>query len=135
MSVFRAVLTAIALSFLPASALAEDDARLAAVLSYADWCASCQVLDPKLEEVRANAPIEGVRYVTLDYTDRVAEDYFAQADDAGVGDVVRAHFANGVRTGMLLLIDIDDGQIVGQVRRGDTVSDITAALRAAAAGA
>ena len=131
----KSVLLAIALSLLPASAPAEDENRLAAVLSYADWCASCQVLDPKLDEVRASGPVEGVRFVTLDYTDRSAGDYFAQADATGVGPVVRAHFEGGVRTGMLLLIDLDDGEIVGDIRRDADVEEIETALRSAAADA
>ena len=131
----KSVILAFCLSLLPASALAEEEARLAAVLSYADWCASCQVLDPKLDDVRAAGPIDGVRFVRLDYTDRVADAYFAQADAAGVGDVIRAHFEGGVRTGMLLLIDLDDGEVVGDVRRAATVSEIETALRSAAADA
>ncbi len=131
----KSVFLAVILSVLPASAFAEDEARLAAVLSYADWCASCQVLDPKLEEVRAAGPIEGVRFVRLDYTDRTSANYFAQADEAGVGSAVRGHFQRGVRTGMLLLIDLDDGEVVGDVRRTATVEEIQAALRSAAADA
>ena len=131
----KSVVFAFILSLLPASALAEDEARIAAVLSYADWCASCQVLDPKLEEARASGPIEGVRFVTLDYTDRVADNYFAQADEAGVGPVVRDHFRGGVRTGMLLLIDLNDGEVVGDLRRSATVEDIKTTLRSAAADA
>ena len=93
-----------------------EDARLVAVLSYADWCGACQVLDPKLADLRA-APPEGVNVVTLDYTARDKDAYFGAAEAAGVGDVVRAHFDGGVKTGMVLLIDVDDGTVVGKISK------------------
>lgn len=122
-------------SITPAAELAPaEDARLVAVLSYADWCGSCRVLDPKLASLRA-APPEGVHVVTLDYTARDAGAFFAAADDAGVGETVRAHFDGGVKTGLLLLIDRDDAAVVGEIRKDMTEAEIMDTVTTAAAAA
>ena len=142
----RTLLAALALSasaLAAPAALAEDgayaaeagDARLAAVLSYADWCGSCRVLDPKINAVREASGFDGVAFVRLDYTQRSDDAYFAAADAAGVGEAVRAKFNAGIKTGMVLLIDIDDAEIVGEIRRDDSEEAITDAIEAAAAEA
>jgi len=134
-ALMKSVLAALVVLLWPTACFAEDEARLAAVLSYADWCASCRVLDPKIEEARAETRFEGVRFVTLDYTDRQPDAYFDQADAAEVGAAVRVHFSDRIRTGMLLLIDLDDGQVVGEVRRDASVQDLTYQIWRAAAQA
>ena len=75
-----------------------------AVLIYADWCGSCKVLDPKITALMPEFADKGVTLVTLDYTDKDAEAFYAQADAAGVGTAVRAHLGDSVKTGQLLLI-------------------------------
>ncbi len=120
-SAFAALIVLVA----PAAAAGEDEARLAVVLSYADWCASCRVMDRKVAEIRSRRSFEGVRFMTLDYTNRDRETYFAQADAVDLGGAVRAHFGPRVRTGMLLLIDLDEGDVVGEIRRDATPADIT----------
>lgn len=122
-------------SITPAAKLAPaEEARLVAVLSYADWCGSCRVLDPKLAGLRADPP-EGVHIVTLDYTARDADAFFAAADAAGVGETVRARFEGGVKTGMLLLIDRDDATVIGEIKKDMTEAEIVDTVTTAAAAA
>jgi thiol-disulfide isomerase/thioredoxin len=134
-SALKSAFAALIALVMPASALAEDEAQLAAVLSYADWCASCRVVDAKMEAVRAQRAFDGVRFLTVDYTHRNTRSYFAQADAAGVGAAMRAHFQTRIRTGMVLLIDVENGAVIGEIRRDATLDEITYELWRAAAEA
>ncbi len=106
--------------------------NLSAALIYADWCSACQVLDPRVEAARAAGAFEDVNYAVLDYTDRDGEALFAAADAAGMGEAVRAHLANGIRTGQLLLIDTDRQDVIGTVRKdlsAEEIAEVVAAAR------
>ena len=113
----------------------KSDTRLAAVLVYADWCGSCKVLDPKLTEAKAEGPIDGLQHFVLDYTARDDAAFFASADALGIGEPVRAKLADTIKTGILLLVDVDDGTIVGDLRKELSVAQIRSAMKSAAAGA
>lgn len=112
-----------------------SDTRLAAVLVYAKWCGSCKILDPKLQTAKAEGPIDGLQYFVLDYTDRDEEAFFASADTLGIGAPIRAELGDSVTTGILLLIDIDDGKIVGDLRKKLSPTEIRSAMVEAAASA
>lgn len=117
------------------TAVAEvQEARLVAALSYADWCGSCQTLDPKVQAARASGDL-GAAFVTLDYTAKDADAFFAAADAAGIGEVVRSKYAEKIKTGHMLLIDVDDAKIVEIVTKEMTADEIAAAVKAAAASA
>lgn len=133
----RTVFTALALAAMPIAACSqavestvEADAEIAqstpvaAVLVFAEWCPSCKVLDPKVEAARTMLEDDAASFVVLDYTDRDADAFFAQADAAGVGGPLRALFADGVRTGQLLLIDMGDLSVVEQVTREASAEQI-----------
>lgn len=104
-----------------------------AVLIYADWCGSCKVLDPKIKKVQAMGDMPGLEFVTLDYTDKNADNFYAQAEAADVGDAVRTYLAGTVKTGQLLLIDIDDQKVVGKVTKTLEPPQIIATLKEAIA--
>lgn len=109
------------------------DTKIAAVLVRADWCSSCRIIEPKLDVVRAASPIAGVGHITLDYTARDEDAFFAEADMAGVGDAIRTAFAeNGVTTGIVLLVDVASGAIVGDLRKSLSSEDLANAMAAAA---
>ena len=128
---------------LPAAAQAQDmqmhdemeQTRLVAVLSYADWCGSCRILDPRIQEVRAENSFEGVEFVRLDYTERDSATYFEQAQNANVESAVRAHFGDQIRTGLLLLVDLDDGEVVSVINREYSAEDIAQTVQRYAAEA
>lgn len=109
--------------------------QVKAVLMYAEWCGSCKILDPKLKAVQAKGAIAGVDYVVLDFTDKNADALFAKADQKGVGPAIRARFADQVKTGLLLLVDVQSGRIVNEVSKAMTEEEIEAALKAAVAPA
>jgi thiol-disulfide isomerase/thioredoxin len=111
----------------------QADTKVAAVLMYAEWCGSCKILDPKLETVKARGEIDGVEYVVLDYTDRDVNGLFAAADAVGVGSAIRTRFAEEVKTGLLVLVDVESGAVLGEVNKTMTEDDIEAAIRATVA--
>lgn len=88
-----------------------------AVLVYADWCGSCKVLDPKIEKVKSMGAIPGVEFVVLDYTAKDADAFYADAKAAGVEDAIRTHLNGTIKTGQLLLVDLDDQTVRGTVKK------------------
>lgn len=104
-----------------------------AVLVYADWCSSCKILDPKIKAVQAMGPMPGVEFVTLDYTDKNADNFYAQAAAAGVEDAVRAELDGTIKTGWLLLVDVDDARVLSKVTKDDDAAEIAAKIKAALA--
>ena len=113
-----------------ASGDSKEDASLAAVLAYADWCSSCKILDPKVKAVKESQELAGVQFVTIDYTDRDVEGLFVQADTNGVGQAVRTFLADEVKTGWLLLVDLDDNKVVGKVVKSMNEDEIAGAIKA-----
>ena len=109
------------------------DAKTAAVLVYADWCGSCKALDPKIEKVHAMGDIPGLAFITLDYTDKDADNFYAQAKAAGVHDAVQTYLDGKIKTGMLLLVDVDDGKVIGKVTKELEPNEIVSALKDALA--
>lgn len=77
---------------------------VSAVLIYADWCGSCKVLDPKLKAVLPQFEDRGVTLVTLDYTAKDKDAFYAAANAAGVGEAVRSALGDTVKTGQLFLV-------------------------------
>ena len=117
------------------SAVQIADAKLGAVLIYADWCGSCKVLDPKVNAVKTGQNFENTFFLTLDYTDKNIEDFYAAAKAAGVSDPVRTFLAGKVKTGQLLLIDMDDQKVVEVVKKDMSEADIIKTIRQAESGA
>lgn len=109
------------------------DTKTKAVLLYADWCGSCKILDPKIKAVQDRGPMPGLEFVTLDYTDKNADNFYAQAAAAGVEDAVRAELDGTIKTGWLLLVDVDDARVLSKVTKADDAAKITAKIQAALA--
>jgi len=105
------------------------DTKTKAVLIYADWCGSCKVLDPKIKKIQAMGPVPGLDFVTLDYTAKDADAFYARAEAAGIGTAIRAHMNGTIKTGQLVLIDLDDEKVVGKVTKTMNPADIVTALK------
>ena len=122
--------TAIMASFVSFPALAAD---IAAIRIHADWCPKCKLLDPKLEAVKAELG-EGytVRHVRLDYTARDKEALWSAADTAGIKEPLKAYVGDRIKTGLLILIDEDTGEVVGKATADFSEAELAGALKAAA---
>ena len=115
------------------SKAAIEDARVAAVLLRADWCSSCKIMEPKLDVVKAQGPIDGLAYVTLDYTDRDKTALYVSADDLGVGAAIYSYLEGDVTTGIVLLVDLATNEVVGDLRKSLTEVELRTAMATAAA--
>lgn len=105
--------------------------KLIAATVYADWCGSCKTLDPKIKAVQAANVFDDLIFVTLDYTAKDDAAFFAAADSAGIGEAVRAHLAGGVKTGQVILVDVDDNASVGTITKEMDSAGIVTALKSA----
>ena len=131
-SVFAAMsaLTACSQASAPDTSTATAQAtKTKAVLIYADWCGSCKILDPKVKAIQAKGPIAGLEFVTLDYTAKDDADFYKQAEAAGVGDAVKTYLGGKVKTGQLVLVDLDDEAVIGKVTKTSEPADILKALK------
>ena len=108
-------------------------AKTKAVLIYADWCGSCKVLDPKIKDVQSKVTIPGLGFVTLDYSDKNPDSFYAQAEAAGVGGAIKEYLAGTIKTGQLLLVDIDNQKVLSKVTKTFEPSDIEKAMKDAVA--
>jgi len=104
-----------------------------AVLVYADWCGSCKVLDPKLQTAKTMAKIPGLDYVTLNYTLKDEGVFYAQANEAGVEKAVKDYLDGTIKTGVLLLVDMNDQTVVGKVTKTSEPAEIVTAMKDAVA--
>lgn len=110
-----------------------EDARVLAVLSYADWCGSCKALDPKVQAVQAANAFDGVAFAKIDYTSRNADAFFADAETLGIGETMRATFGDKIKTGRLYLINLDTGEVISTVDKSMDETAIAAAINEAIA--
>lgn len=109
------------------------NAKTKAVLIYAKWCGSCKILDPKIKDVQSQVSIPSLEFVTLDYTDKDPYAFYAQAEAAGVGEAVRNYFDGTIKTGQLLLIDVDDKTVLSKVTKTSNPAEILASIKEAVA--
>lgn len=105
------------------------ETKTKAVLIYADWCGSCKVLDPKIKKVQSMGPMPGLEFITLDYTAKDADAFYAQAEASGVGSAVKTYLNGTIKTGQLLLVDVDDQKVVGKVTKTLEPKEIITALK------
>ncbi len=103
-----------------------QEAKVIAVLSYAEWCASCKILTPKINAIRADYEKRGMVFVSLDYTDKDLKSFYAQAAKDGVEGPVRNYFNGGVITGRLMLISPEGEMLARPVNMNHTPDEIRA---------
>ena len=98
-------------------------AEVTAMVSYADWCGPCQILQPKLHSAASEFDDGDVEIVYIDFTDMSAENFLAQIDRASplTADdfLVNGEF---LKTGFAYVLV--DGDVVGEVSAGMSTDDI-----------
>lgn len=89
------------------------ETKVYGVMFYADWCHYCQILDPKLDQVRKDFEGTAFHFQKIDMTDdsRLYAS-FNQAKALGLERIVRAY---GQGTGFMLLVNARSGEVVDQI--------------------
>lgn len=103
--------------------------RLIGLLMYADWCKSCKVLEPKLDEVKRDFEEKGVLFTRFDMTDdftRTQSRLFA----SWVG-LEKIFEENEGRTGYMLLIDPGTKQVVSKLVKTQTSDELGQTIQSA----
>lgn len=114
------------------SSEAVSESRILALQTYADWCSSCKILDPKVADLREAGIPDGVELTVLDYTDRDIAAFYDQAEAAGGGEALREHFAaDGVTTGILLLVNADSQEVVSIIKKEMSIPEMQTAMQTA----
>ena len=109
------------------------EAKALAVLIYADWCASCKVLDPKLQAAKPMFDGKGINFVTLDYTAKDKADLMAQAQAAGIYPAVSGELGQQIKTGQLIIVSADGTRVISKVGMNHTTAEIAAKFKDAIA--
>ena len=98
------------------------------MFSYADWCAPCQILRPKLEAALETVDRTDIEVIYLDFTELTADNFdeqFSRATPLAPEDFILGQF---VKTGFAYVVI--DGGIAGELRSDMSIDEITETLRA-----
>ncbi len=103
-----------------------EDAKIVAMLFYADWCSSCKVLDPKVETAKKAFADSSVKFAKIDLTnDATRAESEKLAETLGATE---AFYSYGSRTGFMLLVEKASGEVLSMITMSKTVEQIEEAL-------
>jgi thiol-disulfide isomerase/thioredoxin len=112
-------------------ARAAEAPKVIAINFYADWCAGCKALKPKLEEAMSVAEGQPCLTVKLDQTDKDSKQSQYMLAALGLGDLWKEHAG---KTGFVLLVDANTKKVVNTITYKQDVKEIKSALAAALKG-
>lgn len=102
----------------------DKEPEIIGALFYADWCTACKQLDPELkaaEKKFINKPVMFVKFDLTNLSTQYQTSLFAKA--LGIEGPLKD---TGVKTGFMLLIDRESGEVVGRIDRKAKADKITA---------
>ncbi len=106
----------------------EGDPQVIGLLMYADWCKSCKVLEPKLNDVKREFEGEGIFFTRFDMTDDFTiEQSSLYASWVGLEDIFRD---NEGRTGYMLLIDPTSKKVLAKLVKTQSTDEIRNSIQA-----
>ena len=137
---FRVATLTLVLSSAPISLFAQEPKqepkiekpKLLAVLFYADWCNSCKVLEPKLNQVKREFQGKPILFTRFDMTDEFTKDQ--SANYAALVGLENFYRENDGKTGFVLLIDTESKKLLGRITKEKTPEEIRTALTHALKG-
>lgn len=113
------------------TALAQEKEKpdVIGLLFYADWCASCKVLEPKLNAVKKSFADKPILFTRVDLTD----DYSKSQSKllAGALGLSEIYTENAPKTGFMLLISTKDKKVLGKLVKTQSEDEIKTGIAAA----
>jgi thiol-disulfide isomerase/thioredoxin len=104
----------------------DNDVKLISVSLYAEWCGSCKHLDAMLDDIKREFEEGNILFIYLDKTtDFDVNQSRKKAKMLGFEDVSNKYEG---RTGLVLLIDPDSGELLKEITASMSAEDIKAAL-------
>lgn len=103
----------------------DERPRLVAAMFRSSWCASCRIIEPRIEDVREDYEDAAVEFIRFDFTLGRRGGLRERAEEAGISEVFLE--LEG-RTGFMLLIDRETGQVFEAVTTAYDRDNIRAAL-------
>lgn len=106
--------------------------KVVGLMFFADTCASCKVLDPKIQAVKGEFVEQPILFATFDHSNDGTKAQSAMLAAAlGVGDI---YAAQEKASGFLVLVDAKTKQPVGKLTRDMSEEDIKAEINKALKG-
>lgn len=105
--------------------MVEERPRLVAALFRSSWCGACRIIEPRIEDVRADYEGAAMEFVRFDFTLGRRENLRERAREAGIEDIYDQ--LEG-RTGFLVLMDRDSGQVFEIITTNYNRENIAAAF-------
>ncbi len=110
---------------------AAEAPKVIALQFYADWCAGCKALQPKLDEAMKDAAGQPCLTVKLDQSDKNSRQAEYMLAALGYGDLWKEHAG---KTGFVLLVDAKTRKVLSTVTSMQETKDIKAAFMSALKG-
>jgi len=115
-----------------ASAAQPVEPKVVGLMFWADTCASCKVLDPKIHAVKGEFVEQPILFATFDHSNDATKLQAAMlATGLGVGDIYKAQER---ASGFLILVDTKTKQPVGKLTRDMSEEDIRKEINKALKG-
>jgi len=109
----------------------KEGPKVVGLLFYADWCASCKALEPKLNEVRKQLVVQPIYFTRVDMTDESTKKQSEMfAEWVGFGEIYREH---APKTGFMLLIDPKEKKVLDKLTKTQSEAELKAAMEQALA--
>ncbi len=99
-----------------------------AVTMHADWCGACKALAPKISQARETAKLDekDVLFVKFDLTNDKTKHQARMM--AAVLGITELYESNSGKTGFLLLINAESGEIIARITHKLDVESISAKI-------
>ncbi|MEX0777763.1 MAG: thioredoxin domain-containing protein [Phycisphaeraceae bacterium] len=111
----------------------KEGPKVVGLLFYADWCASCKALEPKLKEVKKQVMDQPIYFTRVDMTDDCTKKQSGMfAEWVGLGEIYREH---APKTGFMLLIDAKEKKVLDKLTKTQSEAELKAAIEQAIAKA
>ncbi len=110
--------------------LTSDKPGIVAITMHADWCGTCQALNPKLEKVKADLKDKRVLFTRFDFTDEsTIKQSELMANWIGLGDLFKERKEEG-KTGFVILINADTFEVLERITNNKDEDGIRNAIEA-----